>query len=589
MEDNMKSMTLEDILALFDVEGKIFDSYQVVSALNSLPESEYRRKECQYECLAFMLQPNAQDKSFGGYYGPQTTYVDKNCNIKHVPSFDEITKDAVSYWEQRYKVANSSLMKMRYSGLVWDFKKRIINEKNDNDLYRTYVDSMLDVCNNDLTSHPTITTTIFYRLFSIACKQEKDLIKVKASLRSFENRHAADDSVNYWSCQIKLMIDNKKLFSQEEIYALIKEHEERMSRLFVSIEDNYSSVWVLEKQCDLLADFYNRESRKDDVRRVLKVSEEAYRKTFVSDGSVHIQAVLTSFYHKYNHYNLRNEAKSLLLEIQNIGTEVTSAMTTQQFKVSIPKQVFDQLDERFGAKANSDEKRLRNFLYYFIPDKNQEEKSLLESIQQNPLLSLMPTQFLDYKGRPQSLIGSYDNDKEGQLVIHMTKKLNIDNFFLYMAIKKMNEVGQFTPERIMEEIIKPCPLFEDNSYPVIRQALDFYFQEIPVITCHLLVPQIENAIRNLVEESGCSVIKHQEKKLGFQLITLDELLYNESVKKVFPFNGDFYLRLVLTDQRSLNIRNNICHGILPPINYDIYLASRLLHVLILIGMVGFEK
>ena len=242
MEDNMKSKTLEDILALFDVEGKIFDSFQVVSALNSLPESEYRRKECQYECLAFMLQPNAQDKSFGGYYGPQTTYVDKNCNIKHVPSFDEITKDAVSYWEQRYKVANSSLMKMRYSGLVWDFKKRIINEKNDNDLYRTYVDSMLDVCNNDLTSHPTITTTIFYRLFSIACKQEKDLIKVKASLRSFENRHAADDSVNYWACQIKLMIDNKKLFSQEEIYALIKEHEERMSRLFVSIEDNFSSV-----------------------------------------------------------------------------------------------------------------------------------------------------------------------------------------------------------------------------------------------------------------------------------------------------------------------------------------------------------
>ena len=41
---------------------------------------------------------------------------------------------------------------------------------------------------------------------------------------------------------------------------------------------------------------------------------------------------------------------------------------------------------------------------------------------------------------------------------------------------------------------------------------------------HLLIPQIENAIRNIIELSGGSTIKSQKGNKGFQLKTFDELL-----------------------------------------------------------------
>lgn len=139
------------------------------------------------------------------------------------------------------------------------------------------------------------------------------------------------------------------------------------------------------------------------------------------------------------------------------------------------------------------------------------------------------------------------------------------------------------------DIIEPCPLFEVSSYSIIRQALDFLFDDNPVLACHLLVPQIETAIRNLVEISGISVIKHQKHvEQGFQLITLDDLLREKPVEQAFTADGALYLRLVLTDQRSLNIRNNLCHGILPPDSFHFGVAARLLHVLIMIGMVRYE-
>ena len=89
----------------------------------------------------------------------------------------------------------------------------------------------------------------------------------------------------------------------------------------------------------------------------------------------------------------------------------------------------------------------------------------------------------------------------------------------------------------------------------------------------------------MVEISGVSVIKPQYKRNGFQLLTLDELLRTKPVADAFTPDGALYLRLVLTDQRSLNIRNLLCHGIVPPQYFDADTAARLFHVLVMLGMI----
>lgn len=582
--------TLSDIINTFDVTGKRFEWHDIVSALNELPDNERSKPESHYEWTAFMLQPNDSDSIFGGYFGPHFTFADSNGTPIYCPALSDITPEAVLYWEQRYKKSHNSLLKMRYCGLVWDFKRRIVNSYYDADLYRTYVDSMLDVCNNDLSSHPFVTTIILERLFSITKNQEDDLVLTKDAIRNFESRHATDLSVAYWACQFKLMMENKKCFTQCEIDKLLTSHEDRLNRL--AIPDAYGKIAVnaLDSQCDILADYYNRNQQKEEVRRVLKVSEEAHKKTFGQIVPMQKMGILDSLHRKYIYYGLKDEADSLLTEIQSASKQTASTLHPHQYEFTIPQEVFDEADMLFGAKAESDKKRWHNFACYFIPRKEQEEKSLSQNAKQFPLRYLGSTNLMDVKGRPQSVIGSYENDPEGNLIMHITDKMNLGTHFLGIAIKKMHEIGLLATERMMTDIIEPCPLFEKTSFSIIKQALDFLFEDKPILFCHLIVPQIEAAIRNLVELSHISVIKQQKHvEKGFQMLLLDELLRKEPVEHAFTPDGAMYLRLVLTDQRSLNIRNNICHGLLPPDSFHSGVATRLLHVLVMIGLVRYEE
>lgn len=581
--------TLDEIIAAFDVAGKKFEWHDIVKALCELPDDERLKPQCHYEWTAFMLQPNDSDKTFGGYFGPQATFAAPDGTPVYSPALSDITPDAILYWEQRYKSSSNAQMKMRYSGLVWDFKRRILNSNYDNDLYRTYVDSMLEVCNNNLTSHPVVTTIILERLFNITKNQVIDLSLTKKALRDFEARYATDQSARYWACQFMLMIENKKYFTKDEIDALVSQHEDRLKRLATTDKNGKIDVWSLDSQCDILANYYNRLNLKDEVLRVLKVSEVAHKKSFDTIEPMQKMGILEILHRKFLHYGLQTEANRLLPEIQSASIQAASTMQPHKYEFKIPKEVFDEAELLFGSKAESDEKRWQNFVGYFVPCKNKESKSLAETIKHHPLQYMMSTNMMDTKGRPQSIIGSYEKDPEGNLVMHITEKMNFGTHFLEIAISKMREIDLLQTERIMKDIIEPCPLFEVSSYSIIRQALDFLFDDQPVLACHLLVPQIETAIRNLVEMSGISVIKHQKHvEQGFQLITLDDLLREKPVEQAFTADGVLYLRLVLTDQRSLNIRNNLCHGILPPDSFHFGVAARLLHVLIMIGMVRYE-
>lgn len=578
-------MTVENILSNYDVVGKKFSLSDISSALGKLEGTEKMRQEFQYEATAFNLQPNATDSPWGFYFGPRLTGVDGNGKSICYPSLTDVTKEAVLYWENRYKSVSNVILKMRYAALVWDFKPRIVQESYSSDLYRVYVDSMLEVCNYDYAEHPVIATNIYERLFSITKRNPADLTNVKQSINSFEKRFAADDAVRYWACQFLIMIDNKKCFSQTEIDKLVQAHEERLKRLTYTEEAAKSNVWTIEQQCKLLSDYYKSLQKSDEVKRILNIEEKAQRLNFPTIAPIQKLGILEHLHKKYQYYGLSDESKRLLAEIQNAGKESMPSMETTDIDYTIPQEVYDQAEKLFGKKATSDAVRWQNFAVYFIPCKANEERSLTELAKKYPLRYMIATQMMDANGRPMSVVGDYDSDPEGSLVLHITEKMNLSAYFLGIAIHKMIGIGLLCTERIMSEIIEPSILFEGSNYDIIRQGLDFFFEEKYILACHIIVPQIETAIRNLVEISGMSVIKPQYKRNGFQLLTLDELLRTKPIEDTFTPDGALYLRLVLTDQRSLNIRNLLCHGIVPPHYFNSGIAARLLHVLIILGMV----
>lgn len=239
----------------------------------------------------------------------------------------------------------------------------------------------------------------------------------------------------------------------------------------------------------------------------------------------------------------------------------------------------------FGEKASSDNERWQNFVVYFIPRKSEEDLRLAELVKQFPLRYMVQENMMDLKGHPMSVVGSYENDHDGRLILHMTEKLNLNTHFLGIAMHHLRKSGCLTTEKVMSDLIEPCPLFDEDRYVAIREGLNAMMNNNHMVACHLLVPQIEYAICNLIEKSGVSILKPQRKGKGFQLRVLDELLREKAVADTFTEDGAYYLRLVLTDQRSLNIRNLLSHGILPPDYFNSGVSARLFHVLVMIGLV----
>lgn len=558
----------------------------IIMDLNSVASEEQKRDTYAFEQLAFRLQPQHGENPWGNYhYGPQFTFRAANGAPVYSPAFAEVTKEAVEYWNDRISECNNPLLKLRYATLVWDFQPSICHKQNNGNLYNIIVDAALDVCNGDYFKHPVLTVNMLEWLFAFTRNREDSFAKVKTAYADFEKRLSADDAIRYWASRFQIMLDNKKCFSEEEKEKLVAEHEARLSRLANPGEDLPLNPWTVKAQACLLADYYTSKTEKEEVKRVLAVMEKSFHDYKGAMAGMQYAGILENIQHLYRHYNLDSEAKRMMVDVQNAYQEALAEMQPQKFEFEISEEVKKQADLMFGKGAERDQTRWDNFTLYFIPLKNEEEKSLKELAQKFPFRYMLGSHFLDAKGRPMAEVGSLESDFDGNLALHVVENMNLKFHFLSMAIQEMLDCEAISVDKIMNNRIIPCPIFEEDRYDIIREALQCFMDEKYVLFSHLIIPQLENAICNLVEMSGMSALKISRKGKGYQLKTLDDLLRMQPVIDALTEDGAYYLRLVLTNQLGLNLRNLMCHGIATPQHFGYNAAAWLLHVLFMLSAI----
>lgn len=580
-------MMIKEILDKYNkLDLKNIGYEDIIMDLNSVAAEEQKSDKHTFELLAFRLQPQHNENPWGNYhYGPQFTFCDANGATVYSPAFVEITKETVEYWNDRISECDNPLLKLRYATLVWDFQPSICHKQNDGNLYSIIVDSALEVCDGDYFKHPVLTVDILEWLFVFTRNREDGLAKVKSSYVDFEKRHSEDDAIRYWASRFQIMLDNKKYFTEEEKEKLVEEHEARLNRLACPAENTPFNPWTVKAEACLLADYYTSKTEREEVKRVLAVMKKAFYDYKESMSGMQYAGNLENIQHLYRHYNLDSEAKRMMVDVQNAYQKALDEMQPQKFEFEISEEVKKQADLMFGKGAESDQTRWDNFTVYFIPLKNEEEKSLKELANKFPFRYMVGSHFLDAKGRPMVEVGSLEADFDGNLALHVVENMNLMFHFLSMAIQNMLDCNAISVDKIMDKRITLCPIFEEDRYDIIREALQCFMDEKYVLFSHLIIPQLENAICNLVEMSGMSALKSSRKGEGYQLKTLDDLLRMQPVIEALTENGAYYLRLVLTNQLGLNLRNLMCHGIATPQYFDYNAAAWLLHVLFMLSAI----
>lgn len=542
---------------------------------------ENTRNILLWEQMAFDFCENyPEDKSgWGTYFGPMFVLPNKERKLVQYPSIHKVTSEIISYWEERAKESNHPVFRARYSNLVWDFSEKIKREKPHFSIAKIFVDSAIEIAEKDLHKYPTNVIKKLERALSLALtiNDKEHIAKIKNIIICYENKIAKDAKLGTWGFSYELLIKNKKvLLTEDEEKEIIRALEQRFERLLKG-----NDIWAPKRAVELLVDYYNREEKSEEVKNILlklgnMIQQEA-EKVSVLEGS----AWLEELYHLYLQHGLKKEADNISIRIRELEPRRTSELEKIETSVEISN---NEIAKFIKKLIEGDIKTaLTKTAIYYIPRKGEVIRQLKDISEKAPISFLLISKTQDHEGRVEATVGPLEEDIDGHIVLQISQDMQITSIFLRETINALIHKFSLNVATIVDYLFE-SPIFDEKRKEFFIKGIEAYLNGNFFVALHILIPQIETLIRNLAEKIGVNVLK-KSRGGGFNYKTLDELLRDENIIKGLSEDLCLYLRILLSDQRGWNLRNNICHGISSIETFDQIAADRVFHALLCLSLV----
>ncbi|WP_278671732.1 DUF4209 domain-containing protein [Alistipes indistinctus] len=583
-------MTIPEILSEFDIEGKRFDFLVYASQYRSCDDAEKSTTAYLAEVMASELTEDytSDNDAFNGkfYFGPHLVFQDNNTGeFIESPDRKLITPEIISYWEIRINDAKNCILKARYSGLVWDFKSFVTGEKCDIEIARMYIRSLICIIDNDYLSHPILGVKQAERAIKLSKKlSQADLLdEAKLALRNLISRHGKGNAVGIWGSAYRISTECPNSYTSEEQKALIADLETRFIQIYnmPASGEKKRDPWLLMDLADILSGYYKKCS-PDKIEDLFEKVEESFDAIISDMAKLQLVGNYSQLYKLLVKYGLQDKAAKLSIKIAKFGEGIQDEMAEFKQEFTISKEDMDSCVNSILHEEDV-ENSLGCFTYSFIPKKEREKESLEHIVKGAPFLHMIPQSIFDEKGRVKAIVGGIETDLEGNLVVHISMSMKFNAIFINAVIEEGKQRGIFTIENILSFITK-SPSIKTDRIPIITRGLEAYFNQDYLVSTHLLIPQLEEAIRNILEIGNIPTLKPNKSGKGFQLRILDEMLRDPIAVQLLTDDFANYLRILLTDNRGWNLRNDICHGIASPDLFNKMTADRIIHALLCFGV-----
>jgi hypothetical protein len=309
----------------------------------------------------------------------------------------------------------------------------------------------------------------------------------------------------------------------------------------------------------------------------------SYEPLFENASAIQMAGWLEKIYKLYKHYQLNEDAEKILLRMRGMGEKAAQEMGSFEQRFEIPKEKIEELTGYIYA--TDAETALSNIFTHFTPVKETAKQMLLELAREAPMQYSFPIQLQDGKGRTITTVGPIGNDLEGHILLKISEHLQYSAFPLHLVLEYGVNNKILTPDIILEFLSKSA-IINSSRLTLFSKALQYYFTEDYLGFIHVVIPQIEEALRNMVEINGGNVLKF--KNDAFNLKLFDEIIRNPIVNSILGDDIQTYLRIVLSDPRGWNLRNETCHGMLEIEQFNKQSADRVLHTVLCLGLVRMQ-
>ena len=565
---------------------------QLQKAHSQLLEADGKEldESLRFEILAFALHEecNGSVTEWETSFGPIIPTLQEDGSINEWPGRLAITASAIEYWKLRANKCRHPFLKGRYARLAWDLAKMEPQSTPDYLMAQIAVDSAIEVTTHSCFENEVQGIEALKTALRIAhsINDADRIASVRNEMIRFEKEVAVDELAGLWGFSFDCLVDGGfGKPTEEQINELVNELEARLARL-VDKDPQELDPWKAEAAGQRLAGYYRRVNRAEDVVRILSTLASAFelRSSCVEPMLAH--ALLEHMHTVLSSFGLTKEAGRIAVKLQEIGPALRNSLKRITVSTSIDVETI-----RTAVASIVDHEpfeALDRLAVSFVPQRKRVERQVREYADKFVLGNLFMTSIKDYTGRTVSEVGSIDVDLEGRILHQMSQNLEYQGFLLREVLSEAARRNIISTENVIA-FLYGSPVFRPEFRDIIAHGVAMFLDGDMLSSVHLLAPQIEGAVRSLLEKVGVRTIKPLRHGGGFSLRLLDDMLRDSATRTILGEDIAFYLRVLLTDPRGWNIRNRLCHASLPSTEIGPAIADRVLHALLCMALVRETK
>lgn len=568
-----------------DMKIAEFDVSDTINNDKTIEEGDFAAKA---EMIAFSLSENFEHRytDWNTYFGPRVMVLQDNTVLESPPK-EQITGEVYSYWQKRYHEAKHPILRARYAGLLFDFAYHCTGKNADYKFVPEYITALLDAVDSRLFRYQTSAFIKIDQAISLAIKYNLPelLERSKKVLFQFE-KEIPDDHPGLWINTYDLLIKKPRTkLTDEEEKQIIDDLEGRFTRLTTKSANRVFDPHSAEAAVEALVEYYNKAKREEEIKRIVSLMGKAYENQIDESTGFQAMSRLQRLHKFYSNFKFVDDAERILVRIRKQGPEYAESLSSHEFKVELPKEKVDEFIE--ANLAGSAEEILANIATNFIPNAKQAELEVQAQAKVTPFQFTISRDIIDKTGRIVSVVNSISEDLPGHVAQRISHNIGVMSLFL----SRVFELGIMRKTITADSVIafmKKSAAFTIERHPLLERGIQAYFDNDYITSVHVLIPQIEEGCRHILEVNGINTWATRDGR-SYQVKLFEKILREEDFGHLVSDDIAQYFRVLFTDQRGWNLRNDVCHGISDMNSFNIEVANRVIHSVLTLALVRLRE
>lgn len=553
------------------------------------------------EGLRFVSRRSYGSPVWEMHWQPLSTAIDHKGVAHHSPPIKAVGDDTIREWSHRARASTHPVLRARYADLAWEIAKyRITAARKDvpspkpirpnADDARRAIDAYLEAVARNLPHDVFDAWWYLGRAVELAAtiRDTDRLQRAKAAVFEYQSTcERSDPAYPFWLFDdiaweqrdaLTLTTDDKATVTAVLERALTLRANQSNAQLF----DPYTA----QDASDRLGRWRQLLGQKTDAQRAANVAGRAFE--VAADQADGLTAISLLERQAVRYRDAGDDVSAARVEqaIRRKASDAENELKRVETRYEIPKVELDSWADRVAGATF--EEGLSGLVGANLVRRGLAENSVRNLAEKAVLLTHIPIKIMRHDGFASAEFGSVKDDLDGRTVHHAANIFGYSAPFLNVAFKRFREKHDVNLDRLLSAFDQH-PLFPAERRELVRQGLAAWFTEDWIKATHILVPQIEAVLRDLLAALGGAVMKPDRNYGGFQSIGLGEMLNHDILRAQIPEDVRFHLRVLLQDSRGINLRNEIAHGLATQNRFGRGIANWVVHASIMLSLIRLKR